>query len=84
MFGGNLQSSAVVAVQQCDLLVTAFSQQIYLFSLAEATLKDKVAAHRHPILHLHFDTKSSTLHSLDAHGIVYSFRVGKHAVLEQL
>jgi hypothetical protein len=84
MFGGNLQSSAVVAVDQCDLLVAAFSHQLYLFSLSEATIKDKVAAHRHPLLHLHLDPRTNTLTSLDDHGFLISFRVGKHALLEQL
>lgn len=84
MFGGNLQASAVVVVEQCDLLVAAFSHQLYLFSLSEATLKDKVSAHRHPILHLHLDTHNNTLYTIDSHAFLFSFRIGKHAVLEQL
>jgi hypothetical protein len=84
MFGGNLNATAAVGIEQCDLLVTAFSHQLYLFSLSEATIKDKLATHRHPILHLHFHQHSSTLYSIDAHGLLCSFRVGKHAVLEQL
>jgi hypothetical protein len=84
MFGGNLQASAVVVVEQCDLLVAAFSHQLYLFSLSEATLKDKVSAHRHPVLHLHLDTHSNTLYTIDTHAFLFSFRIGKHAVLEQL
>lgn len=84
MFGGYLVGPSVVAVEQHDLLVAAFSQQLYLFSLSEATLKDKLSVHRHPLLHIYFHTPTSTLHSLDSHGALNSFRVGKHAVLEQL
>lgn len=84
MFGGNLQASAVAVVEQCDLLVAGFSHQLYLFSLSEATLKDIVSAHRHPVLHLHLDTNNNTLYTLDTHAFLFSFRIGKHAVLEQL
>lgn len=64
--------------------MVAFSHQLYLFSLSEATIKDKLTPHQHPILHLYYSSRSSTLYSVDQHGLLCSFRVGKHAVLEQL
>ena len=45
MHGGNLSASNIAIIEEFDLLIAAYSHQLYYFSLGEAIIKKKVAHH---------------------------------------
>lgn len=54
MHGGILSNNTLITIPQADLIVAAYSHQLYLFSIQEATITEKVAMHEHRIIDLFY------------------------------
>lgn len=75
MYGGTLLPSSPLLLQDANLLLAAFSNSIYTFSLSEGTPQNKHTNHDHPIKGLHLNRKNKTVVSIDQVGLAVERRI---------
>lgn len=81
MYGGTLLSSTILTIEDQDLLLAAFSNSCYLFSLREGTIQGKVTFHDHRIIGLYFDEVNKVVTSVDESGLVIEKKLSKKGKL---
>jgi len=81
MHGGELSSQNIAIIPQFDLLIAAYSHQLYFFSLAEATIANKLAHHHANILSVHYHPHTRLLTSVDTAGVIVTGQVEATATL---
>lgn len=82
MYGGTLFSSSVIILEEHNLLLTAFANSYYTFSLAEGTLQAKYTYHHHPIRGLYFNHSQKSVVSVDKTGLAVETTINGQGCLE--